>query len=138
MNAPAMRDQIQRLEDEMRTMPQIEIPVRHWFADGVYAREITIPAGSVVTGKIHKHEHINIISQGHITVLTENGMKEIRAPFTMISPPGTKRVGWAHEDTTWTTIHGTHETDLSRLEAQLIAKDHDEYLAFRTPKLVEG
>ena len=39
-------------------------PVQHHFAPGAYGREMTLPAGLVVVGKIHKHAHINVISKG--------------------------------------------------------------------------
>lgn len=79
-----------------------------------------IPAGTVATGKVHKTLHLNILSQGDVSVLTEDGMKRIQAPCTIVSPPGTKRAVYAHTDVVWTTIHGTHETDLEKLEADLI------------------
>lgn len=118
-NVPTV-EQIFRLENELKKLEQIEIQTTHHFAKGIYAREIKIPAGTVLTGKIHKTEHLNIVSQGKIAVWTEDGMKVIEAPFTMVSRPGTKRVGYALEDTVWTTIHGTEEKDLERLETELI------------------
>jgi len=113
-------DKIFRLENEMRKYEQLEIETVHYFADGLYAREIFIPKGTLLTGKIHKTEHLNILSKGEITVWTEEGMKRLHAPFTMVSKPGTKRVGYAHEYTVWTTIHATKETDLEKLELELI------------------
>ena len=124
--APDLREKIQKFENALRELPQIPIETFHHFAKGLYAREIFIPKGTLLTGKIHKYTHLNIISLGDISVLTENGMKRIKAPFTMVSVPGTKRVGFAHEDTVWTTIHGTEETDLEKIEAQVIAKNHNE------------
>lgn len=121
-----IRDKINHLESEMMKAPQLEIKTTHYFSNGIYAREIFIPKGTLLTGKIHKTEHLNICSQGDISVLTEDGIKRIKAPFTMSCRPGTKRVGYAHEDTVWTTIHGTHETDLKMLESELIAKSHDQ------------
>lgn len=114
------REQIVRLEDQLRAMPQVEIITTHHFANGLYAREIFIPAGTLLTGKVHKTEHFNIVSLGDITVWTEHGMRRVQAPFSMVSKPGTKRVGYAHTDTVWTTIHATNETDLDKLEAELI------------------
>lgn len=114
------RAQIMRLEAEIAQVEQVPLSEKHYFASGIYAREITIPAGTVLTGKVHKTEHINIVSQGTITVWTEQGMKKVSAPFTMVSQPGTKRVGYAHTDTVWTTIHHSFERDLDQLEAQLI------------------
>ena len=134
----SIRERILYLEGEMRKCPQVEIPPKHYFAKGLYAREITIPKGTLLTGKIHKTEHLNIISKGDISVLTEDGPKRVQAPFTMVSRPGTKRVGYAHEETVWTTIHGTDETDLAKIEAHFIAQDEQEYLTFCKVLEVEG
>lgn len=123
----ANRERVLRMEAAIASMPQLDIPVRHYWADGIYAREATIPAGTTCAGAIHKYSHLNIVSQGCIAVMTEEGLREIRAPATFVSPPGTKRVGYAIEDTVWTTIHGTTETDLDKLERHFIARDFDEY-----------
>lgn len=106
-----LRLAIDNLEQVMKQMvdQQITIEPKHYFAAGLYAREITIPAGTTLTGKIHKFEHINIISKGDISVLTENGIQRIKAPATIISKPGTKRVGFAHEETVWTTLHAVSD-----------------------------
>lgn len=102
-------------------------PLIHRFADNVYAREILLPAGTIVIGKIHRYGHLNIISKGHVSVLTEDGVEELRGPMTFISKPGTKRVVYAHEDTVWTTIHGTRHTDPDRVEEDIICKTFAEY-----------
>lgn len=119
--APA-RSQIEELEAAMLQYPQTELQTAHYFADGLYAREIRIPAGVLLTGKVHAAEHLNILSKGRITVWTEDGMRELCAPHAMVSRPGTKRVGLAHEDSVWTTIHANlrNTTDLDELEAVLI------------------
>lgn len=116
------REQIEQLEAQMRMMEQLPIEPVHHFADGLYAREITIRAGTILTGKVHSTEHLNIVSQGRIAVWTEDGMKIVAAPCTLVSRPGTKRVGFALEDTVWTTIHANpgNLTDLAALELALI------------------
>jgi hypothetical protein len=113
---------VDRLERAIvQHLAPVEIEPVHYFADGTYAREITIPAGSLLTGKIHKTQHLNIISAGSITVWSPGEKtRHIVAPFAFVAEPGTRRVGFAHEDTVWTTIHATEETDLERLELQLI------------------
>lgn len=118
------RAQIERLERELFKFEQIELPTTHHFASGLYARELFIPAGTVLTGKVHKTEHLNICSKGRITVWTEDGMKTVEAPFTMVSRPGTKRVGFAHEDTIWITVHANvnEERDIQKLEDELVER----------------
>ncbi len=77
----SLRTQVMRLEDAMRKEPdQIHIEPVHYFAHGLYAREITIPKGAVLTGKIHLFEHINVISKGDISVLTEDGGQAHQGP----------------------------------------------------------
>lgn len=125
-----MRDKVNIVEAEMLNREQIEIPVKHYFSQGVYAREITIPAGTMLTGKIHKYEQLNILSTGEMSVLTDDGMKTVKAPFTIVSPPGTKRIAYTHTECVWTTIHGTDETDVEKIEAHFIAQNDAEYTAF--------
>lgn len=117
---PPTREQIVKLELALKTLPQLEIQTNHYHAAGLYAREIHIPAGTILTGKVHKAEHLNIVSKGEIIVWTEGGMKRIAAPFVLPSFPGAKRVGLALVDTTWVTIHATDKVDLVELEEELI------------------
>jgi len=121
MSEVTVRDNILALERSMLEQPQVEIEPTHYFADGIYAREIVIPAGTLLTGKIHRTRHLNIVSKGKIAVVTEDGQKIIEAPCTFVAEAGTKRVGLALEDTVWTTIHASQETDLDKLETELIA-----------------
>lgn len=102
-------------------------PVQHHFAPGAYGREMTLPAGLVVVGKIHKHAHINVISKGRVQVFTEqDGVLELAAPCTFVSSPGTKRVVHVLEETVWTTVHVTDKTDLDEIEREVIATDFSE------------
>ena len=129
LDAAELRGRVLDLEDAMRKVPerQIEIKPRHYFAQGLYAREIVIPKGTLLTGKIHLFEHLNIISKGDISVMTEQGIKRIVAPATLISKPGIKRVGYAHEETIWTTIHACNETDAEKAEEHLVVDTYEQF-----------
>lgn len=133
----AFRMGVLALEEEMRKLDPVPTVTIHHFSEGLYARELHIPKGTLLTGKIHKHEHLNIISQGDISVLTEGGVKRIKAPFTLVSPAGVKRVGYTHEDTVWTTIHATDERDLEKIEEHFIAKSFDEFDEITATQLSE-
>lgn len=121
------RDAIMGLERLMMDQSQVDLQVVHHFAPGVYARELRIPKGVLLTGKIHKTEHLNIVSQGKIVVVSQFGREIIKAPHTMISKPGVKRVGYALEDTVWTTIHVTEKTDPELIEDDIIAESFDAF-----------
>ena len=117
---------IKDLVSVMEKLPQLDAPVKHYFSKGVYAREIFMPKGMLIVGKIHKTRHLNIISQGRCTVKTPTRKLEIEAPFTFESVEGEQKVVYMHEDVVWTTIHLTDETSLAKIEEQCIAKDYDE------------
>lgn len=123
----AIQRACQALPDEQRIEPD-DAPVKHWLAPGVYAREIHLSAGTVVVGRIHRHRHFNIISQGSITCYTEFGLETHTAPASFISEAGTKRVVHTHEDAIWTTIHPnpTDETDIKKLEEMFTALEYAE------------
>jgi hypothetical protein len=109
----------------------IDLKVVHHFAPGIYARELHIPAGVALTGAIHKTEHLFILSAGEIEQISENeGLHRIKAPFTCISKPGVKRMGFALSDAVVTTIHPTNETDVDKLRADLVCETYEEYELF--------
>lgn len=126
-----VRAGVTELAEVLKQFPQEGLPVQHDFLDGVYMRTVFMKADTIVIGKIHKQEHVAIISKGSATVLTEHGVVDIKAPFIFKSPPGARRALRIHEDMVWTTVHRSDHTDLESLEEQLIAKD------FNDPVLIE-
>jgi hypothetical protein len=96
--------------------------ITHYFAPGVYAREMWMPAGCLITGKIHLTEHLNVLSQGKVSVSNKGESIIMEAPHMFVSPIGTKRAIYAHEESTWTTIHATELTDPEEIENEIIAE----------------
>ena len=126
----ALRFAIDQMQQSMLANPNCvgddPFPLKHEFADGIYLRRIFIPKGHIIIGKIHKTRHVVFLTVGDVTMLTEEGVRRVQGPSIMIAEPGTKRVVYAHEDTLWTNVHATNETDLDKIEAQVIAKTYDE------------
>lgn len=115
------------LEGKMRAHPlvnSIEPVITHHFAPGVYVREMVAPAGILMTGMIHKTEHVSVMLSGRMLVTDGqgNGM-EITGPRIEIAKPGIKRVGYVIEEVRWITIHATDETDPDVLEELLVTND---------------
>jgi hypothetical protein len=116
-------------------MTEEELPVKHTFADGMYTREMFIPKGTIVIGKIHKQECMNFCVKGKIYVATETGSMLVEAPYSVASPAGLQRIGYAMEDTIWINVFRTDETDsetildklawnsFEEMETQLLLKD---------------
>tara|TARA_R110000803_G_scaffold70454_1_gene133405 strand:- start:329 stop:739 length:411 start_codon:yes stop_codon:yes gene_type:complete len=121
-------DSIFSLEKEMLSMDQLSLDIEHIFSRGVYARKMLIPKGTILTGKMHKHKHLNIMLYGDIEIATDEGTKRIDKPCIFESKAGTKRAGFAHEETVWITIHATEETDIQKIEANEIAENPLQYL----------
>jgi hypothetical protein len=109
-------------------------PLTHHFSDGIYCREIFIPAGQIIVGKIHKHSHPNFLLSGTVEVVTEStGTERITGPVFMISEPGTKRALKSITDLVWITVHAnpTNTEDLRELEERAIAEDYDSFEKFK-------
>jgi hypothetical protein len=102
------REQIERLEAGLLDLEAaghgVVLDTWHHFAEGLVARTIMIRAGTCLTGAAHREEHLNIC-HGDITVWTEAGMRRLTGHHVLPSMPGAKRVGLAHVDTYWTTVH---------------------------------
>ena len=104
--APAeLRHRIQDFEDILLEHEQLDMPVTEYFCNGIYCREITIPAGALVTGHIHKYPCLNIVLTGEIEVVTDEGPKHCTAGMVFESPAGVKRAARGIVDCRWLTIH---------------------------------
>jgi hypothetical protein len=113
---------IEELEEVLLlTYPQLEPEVTHRFAPGVYLREIFMPAGSFIIGHQHNTEHFNIVLFGEAEVLMGNESKLV-GPGTFVSKAGVRKVLFVRQDMRWITVHPTIETDIHKLEAELITK----------------
>jgi hypothetical protein len=112
-----LRAKIERLEQESLAMPQVDCPVREYHVPGLYAREMTIPAGTGITGAVHKVENIAVLSAGRLVLATDDGPLEICAPCTLIVKPGQKNAAAALETSVWTNFlpNPTNERDPVKL-----------------------
>jgi quercetin dioxygenase-like cupin family protein len=115
------------LENAILSLPQVSFMVEHFNIPGVYVRALHIPKDHVLTGCVHNHECINIVAKGDITVSDGDKETRLKAGSISISPPGTKRAGFAHDDTLFVTIHRTDLTDIEAIENELVSKSFDEY-----------
>tara|TARA_R110001599_G_scaffold173340_2_gene365166 strand:- start:17867 stop:18391 length:525 start_codon:yes stop_codon:yes gene_type:complete len=126
-NKALAASKINELEQAMLLEDQVEIPVKHRFNGGIYAREITIPKGTLLTGRIHKFDHFDIMLSGDVTVSTDSGeVKRLTGLNIMEGKAGKKRAGYAHEDTHWITFHCSEERDPESMYEFLTCSSFDE------------
>ena len=128
------REWIHNLEEIVRDLPNSDengektCPLEHRFADGMYIRTGFMPAGSLVVGKIHRYETINVLHAGTVTIITEeDGVKRYTAPDIIISSAGCKKALYIHEDCYFSNINRnrTDTRDVEELEKELIAQDYN-------------
>ena len=117
----ANRARIFALEEVLGECEQAELETKHYFAHGTYTRELFLPAGTILTGKIHRHSCINIIPMGKILVVTDEGEYTIEGPHTFVSGANVKKAGAVIEDTIWLNVHPWDgESDIEQIEQELI------------------
>ena len=105
------------------------IPIRHFFMDGVYVREMKMFKDTAIIGAIHKHLHMCFLLEGHLTVANEGGVIEYKAPCYIESSPGVKRILYAHEDSLWYNTHNniSNTTNVDQIEKETVVLNYNEY-----------
>lgn len=120
------KEQIERLQLEVSKMPQADgMVTEHFFSNGMYSRKLFRKAGTLIVGKVHKHDHLFICAMGEIIAWTENGMKKLGPGDIIESKAGTKRVTLATVDSIGITVHKTDKTDLDEIESEMIEPDEN-------------
>lgn len=116
------REKILKLQQAMLPFQSEQPEPSHFFAPGMYLRELVVPAGMLIVGKIHKHAHFLLVLKGKAEVISEFGRMTVEAGHISISPAGVKRVVLALEDTQFVTVHVNKEDsqDLVVIEAEHI------------------
>ena len=100
--------------------------IKHYHVPGLYGREMWMPANCLITGKIHKTEHICVLSQGKVTVSDGGISVTYEAPATIISKVGAKRAIYAHQESVWINFHATELNDPEAIEKEIIAETFEE------------
>lgn len=120
------------LEREMLKHEQVECPVVHIFAKGVYVRQLHVRAGILSTGKIHKYEHVGMLLKGVRDMVIDGEVRTVKAPFTTIVKAGEKLACYTWEDSIYATVHPNpdDERDIATLERRYVCDTEEEYAAF--------
>ena len=111
------KQSIDALEEVITSMPQADCPVREYFLDGLYAREVTIPKNVVCIGAIHTKQNFAVLRSGILRLATEDGWRDVYAGEIIQIMPGNKNCGFAIEECVWTNFlpNPTNERDSEKL-----------------------
>jgi hypothetical protein len=131
---PATPDQLTRrakiyaLQISLTAMPGADTagpaPL-HILSPGMYLRQLTIPASTVVVSKRHARQHLCVISKGEALVFTEDGMTLIRGPHAFVSRAGAKRVLLVTDEIVWATVHRTECTTVEDAERDVLMDEQE-------------
>ena len=116
--AVASKDQrIDWLQNKLDKLPQSNCPLREYFSDGMYMREITIPKGVAVIGAVHKIHNYAVVNKGKLRIVTSDGFKEVGAGDVVQILPNQRNCVYAMEDSVWTNFlpNPTNERCTERL-----------------------
>ena len=131
---------IDALESAIVRSGEIELALEHDFVPGLYIRTIFMPAGTILTSKIHKTRHPYVITKGSVSVWIDGvGWERLEAGHRGVTEPSTRRVLMIHEDCVWTTYHpigemglgdvaGVPQDELLKLIEAAIIEPHSDHL----------
>lgn len=94
----------------------------HHFSDGLYAKQMMIPAGYQARQHAHNFSHLSILAKGKVIVVKDDWQKEFEAPACIEIKAGIYHKIISLEDATWFCIHATEETDAQKIDEVLIAR----------------
>ena len=104
-------------------------PLDEDYGCSTYARELFMPKGMVIVGKLHKKAHLTFLMKGTMLVVSENGGNQrLTGPTTFVSPAGVKRAFYIEEDATLVCVHLTKETseeNLDKVEEEVISPTYE-------------
>jgi quercetin dioxygenase-like cupin family protein len=109
-------------------MQQIEldefgIEVVHHFSDGVYSKEIHVPAGVEIKQHKHKFEHMSILAKGTARVEKDGATEYFIGPAVVIIAAGVAHKVYAMTDIVWFCTHATDEKDPDNIDHTLIEEN---------------
>lgn len=120
----SLRGYIDDVEWDLLQLPQVDVPLDHQLVGKLYTRTMRCPAGTALTGLVHRLPTLTILHSGDISVLTEHGATRLRGPMMFHSAAGIRRLGYAHTDVVWSTVAAVEGTTLDEIEAELFSLDY--------------
>lgn len=69
-----------------------EIEVKHIFREGLYIREMTLPADFIFIGRVHKKGHVVELLEGSANLITAKGTNTFHAVDRINTPAGFQTV----------------------------------------------
>lgn len=91
-------------------------------ADGIYAKEVHIPAGVELTSHAHTFTHKSILAAGKALVRSGEAEGLVEGPWVLTIEKGVPHSVRAITNVTWFCLHATNESDPERIDHTLIER----------------
>ena len=122
--------EILRISKVLKKLPQATFAREFFYLPGVAVGVMFLPAGSLLTGKIHKHAHIAILAEGTLRLADDDNAFVITAPYVAYGRAGIKRLGYAETDCTFINVLSTNIVGADELDKEMVVDTHDEFEQF--------
>lgn len=99
------RDKLAYLAWKFSQMEQVQCPLTHHFEKGLYIREISIPAGTLFIGRVHRYGHHVELVSGEGILVTETARVPVKPPHSIYTAPGGQVAFYATTDVVGRTLH---------------------------------
>jgi quercetin dioxygenase-like cupin family protein len=103
--------------------------IRHHFAGqddarGVYAKELHISAGTLLTSHRHAYDHLSILASGFASLTLGDDVPHVlHGPVALTIPKGAEHTLRAITDVVWFCIHPTEETDTLKIDEAILSQE---------------
>ena len=105
--------------------PAAELPTEHYFSGGMYARVMLLRKNVVAVGRVHKKDHLFMVTKGWARVTVDGEVLDMVAPYIITAKAGAKRAVFGVEDSVCMTIHSTNYTTVEEAEFDIVEVDPD-------------
>ncbi len=135
----AVRAEILAIKDRLLSAEGLQIGMRveHELVDGMYVRRLLIPAKTLLVGKIHRKDCINVVESGDISVMTEFGSRRLKPGWMGTSRTGICKLGYAHVDTVFVNIFRTDRTVIEEIEGEIACESFEALVADQTNEVLQ-
>lgn len=115
------------------------LPVKHFISNGIYSRELQVPAGFGLVGLIAKYSNIFTVLKGDVLLYDGTDAQRITGPYTFISKEGINRFGYMFTDATFMSSYkmpDPKETDVEKIKWQLLTDTYEKFDRFKLEMLI--
>jgi hypothetical protein len=115
-------EKVALLTHRFMQLDQVETGIQHLFEDHDYIREVRIPAGTLIVGRVHKLGHEMQLVEGTVLLIGPDGFRVGKqAPDSVQTGPGFQCVCFTLSNVIARTVHPNpnDSRDIAALEAEI-------------------